>query len=234
MSILKTEANKQGYICQYCHKEFKREKTLAVHICEQKRRWMSKDDKGVALGLHTYIKFYQHAQNHVQTRTFEDFVQSPYYTAFVKFGNYCINTKCIKVEQFIKWVITSGIKLDEWATDKTYSKFLDHVLKTEHVNDALQRAIEYSIKWGEEKGMNPHDIFRYGSENGLCHAIIAGKLSPWVIYHSESGQNFLTRLSEEQIKMIWDIIDPEFWEQKFENNISDVEYVKEIMNEAGW
>ena len=61
------------YACQYCHKEFKKERTLMVHVCEQKRRWLAKDEKGTTLGMHAYIKFYQYNQNAARTRTFEDF-----------------------------------------------------------------------------------------------------------------------------------------------------------------
>ena len=222
------------YACQYCHKEFKGERTLMVHVCEQKRRWMAKDEKGVTLGLHTYVKFYQYNQNAARTRTFEDFATSSYYTAFVKFGNYCINTKCIKTERFIDWVVTSKIKLDQWAKDATYTQFLDSALKTENVNDALSRAIEYSLDWGDEKDMEPHDVMRYGADNRLCQAILSGKLSPWIVYQSTSGQEFLSRLSSEQMQLIWSVIDPDVWQPIFEQKIADVKYVEDILTKAGW
>lgn len=234
--MLKTTAkvDTDTYTCQYCHKEFKSERTLMVHACEQKRRWMAKDEKAVMLGLHTYIKFYQINQSQTKTRTFEDFAASPYYTAFVKFGNYVINTKCIKVERFIDWVVTSKIKLDKWATDATYTQFLETALKTENVNDAMTRAIEYSLEWGAEKNMRPEDVMRYGTENRLCHAIVTGKLSPWVIYQSHSGQEFLSKLSSEQMQMIWSVIDPDFWQPTFESKIADVKYAEEMLSAAGW
>lgn len=228
------ENAEEPYVCKYCEKGFKRERTLAVHVCEQKRRHMSKDDKGVALGFHTYNKFYQHAQGDHMHKTYEEFAQSPYYTAFVKFGNYCLKTKCIKIERFIDWVVASGIKLDQWATDATYTKFLEKILKTENVNDALTRAIEYSIEWGEEKQMKPEDVLRYGSENRLCHAIVTGKLSPWVIYQSASGQEFLGKLNSEQMQIIWDVIDPDYWADVFEVKPSDTSYVQEMLKNAGW
>ena len=223
-----------SFACQYCHREFKGERTLMVHACEQKRRWMAKDEKGVTLGMHTYVKFYQYNQNAARTRTFEDFATSPYYTAFVKFGNYCIDTKCIKTERFIDWVVTSKIKLDQWAKDATYTLFLDSALKTENVNDALSRAIEYSLDWGDEKGMKAEDVMRYGADNRLCQAITTGKISPWIVYQSTSGQEFLSRLSTEQMQMIWTVIDPDIWQPIFEQKIADVKYVEDILIKAGW
>jgi len=232
--MIEASTKTDTYACQYCHKEFKSERTLLVHACEQKRRWHAKDEKGVTLGMHTYVKFYQYNQDRAKTRTFEDFVTSPYYTAFVKFGNYCINTKCIKIDRYIDWIVASGIKLDKWATDATYTLFLDTALKTENVNDALTRAVEYSLEWGEEKSMQPEDIMRYGSENRLCHAIVTGKISPWIVYQSESGQEFLARLSQEQMQIVWDVIDPDHWQPIFEKKIADVKYVEEILDAAGW
>ena len=37
--------------CNYCGKSFAKESTLAVHMCEQKRRYMQKDEKHVQLGF---------------------------------------------------------------------------------------------------------------------------------------------------------------------------------------
>ena len=222
------------YTCQYCKKDFKRENSLTVHICEQKRRHDVKDDKGVQLGLYAYIKFYQYAQDRTKTKTFEEFRQSPYYIAFVKFGNYCIRTRCIKIERFIDFVVRSKIKLDSWASDKTYTEFLDNALKTENVSDALTRAIEYSIEWSAEKNMQAEDLLRYGSTNRICHAIVSGHLSPWVIYQSVSGQEFLGKLTSEQMEMVWDVINPDFWQPQFDASHVDAEYAKEMLKNAGW
>lgn len=225
---------KTEHICKYCHKPFRKESTLAVHMCEKKRRWNSKNDKAVILGMQTFIKFYKYSTDSSKEKTYEDFVESPYYSAFVKFGNYCLKTRCVKMEHFIDWVIRSGIKLDKWGTDATYSTYLDDILKKESVLDAIERAMEYSLEWGEEKNMRPEDILRYGSTNRICYAIFTGKLSPWVIYQSESGQEFLGKLNSEQSEMIWHTIDPDFWGKTFMKRMDDADIAKEVLHEAGW
>jgi len=184
--------------------------------------------------MYTYVKFYQFNQTQTKTRTYEDFVNSPYYAAFVKFGNYCINTKCIKTERFIEWIVSSEIKLDKWATDAAYTQFLETALKTENVNDALARAFEFSLDWGDEKNMEANGVLRYGSPSRICHAITTGKISPWIVYKSLSGQEFLSKLPTEQMQMIWDVIDPNAWQPIFERKLADVTYVEKILNDAGW
>lgn len=224
----------ETYKCQYCNKDFKREKTLAVHMCEQKRRHLAFKDKDVQYGFATYNKFYQYTQNKAKTKTPTEFAKSPYYTAFVRFGKYIIDTQCIGADRFIQWVIKSGIKLDNWAKDSTYTKYLEERIKIESINDALIRAIEYSEVWATDRDMEAKDILRYGSASRLCYAIAAGHISPWILYTSQSGQDFLGRLASEQTKLIYDIIEPEKWHDIMIKRAEDVEVAKAVLGELGW
>ncbi len=61
-------------------------------------------------------------------------------------------------------------------------------------------------------------------------AVTAGRISPWVIYNSESGQKFLSELSTEQVAMVWPYVDSDAWQKKFTNYPADQEYVKDILN----
>jgi hypothetical protein len=90
-----------NYKCEFCGKLFAKEKTLIVHICEQKRRHLSKTEKHVQAGLLTYQRFYEITQSNKSSKSFDDFASSPYYTAFVKFGSFLINTSPIYPERFI-------------------------------------------------------------------------------------------------------------------------------------
>jgi len=50
------------HTCQYCKKDFIKESSLAVHSCEPRRRRQERDEAGVRLGFHAYIKFYELTQ----------------------------------------------------------------------------------------------------------------------------------------------------------------------------
>ena len=88
---------KQTYKCKYCEREFARESTLDVHVCEQKKRFQHKNDSGNRIGFQNYLKFYEVTQGSAKTKTFDDFATSAYYKAFVKYGNYCVNSKVINI-----------------------------------------------------------------------------------------------------------------------------------------
>jgi hypothetical protein len=88
------------YRCQYCKKSFQKESTLAVHLCEPKRRRQERSERGVELGFQAYIRFYEITQGSAKLKTFDDFADSPYYRAFVKFGRYCVSTRVVNPKQF--------------------------------------------------------------------------------------------------------------------------------------
>ena len=223
-----------SFVCEYCKKEFVRESSIEVHMCEPKRRRMAKDEPGVRLGFLAYIKFYEQAQGSAKLKTYDDFCDSSYYLAFVKFGRYCVNTKVINPAQFMNWLLKNQKKIDRWCSDQLYTEYLLWYLTIEAVDDALARAIEYSIDWAEKSEHPAHDCVRYGNPNAVCYAITTGRLSPWVIYNSESGMEFLNSASSEQIAMIWPYINSDVWQKKFSDYLADQEYVKDILNKAGW
>ena len=222
------------YTCQFCQKDFIKESSLAVHSCEPRRRRQEQSERGVQLGLQAYLKFYQLTQGSAKLKTFDDFAESPYYRAFVKFGRYCVDIRAINPARFIEYVLKQNKKIDHWCRDSIYTEYLLDYLRVENINDALARAIEFGITWQEQTSNPAHDCLRYGNSNAICYAITAGRVSPWVIYNSESGQKFLSDLTSEQIDMIWSYVDSDFWMKKFQDYPADQEYAKDILNKAGW
>jgi hypothetical protein len=205
-----------------------------VHVCEPKRRYQEQSEIGVQLGLQAYLRFYEITQGSARLKTFDDFAQSPYYRAFVKFGRHCQAIRAVNVTKFIDWVIRQNKKIDHWCRDTVYTEYLTEYLRHENISDALTRAIEHSIEWAENSGHPSHDYLRFGNDNAICYAVTSGRVSPWILYNSDSGQEFLSRINTEQIAMIWSLIDSDFWQKKFQDYAADAAYVREIMTKAGW
>jgi hypothetical protein len=222
------------YECRYCQKSFVKETSLAVHMCEPKRRFQEREERGVQLGLHAYLKFYELTQGSARLKTFEDFAASPYYRAFVKFGRYCVAIKAINPPRFTEWLLKNNKKIDHWARDTIYTEYLIEYLRIENVNDALARGMEFGISWAEQSGHPAEDCLRYGNTNAMVYAVTTGRISPWIVYNCESGQKFLSELDATQIAMVWPYIDSEVWMKKFSDYVADQEYVKDILKKAGW
>jgi hypothetical protein len=220
--------------CGYCKKTFVKETSIAVHMCEPKRRRMAKDDRGVQLGFQAYVKFYEQAQGTARLKTFDDFCDSAYYKAFARFGRYCVDTHVINPGQYMSWLLKHSKKIDRWASDQLYTEYLTWYVTVEAVSDAVARAIEQSMRWQENTGHPAADMLRYGNANALCYEITAGRISAWVIYNSASGQEFLSNLSSEQVAIIWPYIDSDIWQKRFHDYPADQAWAEDILKQAGW
>jgi hypothetical protein len=222
------------YKCKYCQRDFIKESSLEVHSCEPRRRRMEKDEPGVRLGFMAYLKFYELTQGSARLKTHDDFCESAYYRAFVKFGRYCVDIRAVNPERFIAWLLKNNKKIDHWCRDSMYTEYLIAYLQIENVNDALARAMEFGIAWTEQTGSPAEDCLRYGNTNAMVYAVTTGRISPWILYNCESGQKFLSELDTSQIAMVWPYINSETWNKKFTDYIADQEYVREMLTKAGW
>lgn len=221
-----------SYKCGYCGKAFAREKTLAVHVCEQKRRHLSKNEKHVQLALLTYQRFYELNQNSKSTKSFDDFASSQYYNAFVKFGSFLSNTNPIYTEKFIDFVIKSGVKLDHWCRDELYDLYIKELIKIEPADGAIQRSITTMIDWANEHQAEWNHYFSYVNLNRATYDIKEGKVSPWIVLNCKAGKEMLQKMNDEQLEIIGQVIDPSFWQKRFKKLPADVELVKEVVKES--
>jgi len=223
----------QPYTCDYCSKGFMQEKTLFVHVCEQKRRALARTEKHVVLGFDTFQRFYKQAQpNSKQEKTYEDFCKSSYYNAFVKFGSFVSNVNPLYPEKFIDYVVRSGVKLDHWCRDELYEQYVFDLIRRESVETALQRSIQTMMAWADDHNAQWNHYFLYVSLSRACYDIKDGKISPWVILNSNNGKAMLQKFSDEQLAHVQKIIDPPFWVSKFKKMTSDVTFVKEVIKES--
>lgn len=220
--------------CEFCQKQFSKETTVAVHMCEPKRRRLTRDDRAVQIGFQAFLRFYETMQGSARNKTFEDFCDSAYYRAFAKFGRYCLEVHVINPEQFMRWLLKNNKRVDRWASDALYTEFLIDYLTVEPVADALTRFVELSQEWHQETGNPLQDYLRYGNHNALCYRITCGGVSPWVLYNCDSGQKFLNDITPQQIEMIWPYIDSDRWQKKFNDYRADQEYVRDILCKGGY
>jgi hypothetical protein len=180
-----------------------------------------------------FNRFWQLTQGAKKPKTYDNFADSSYYNAFLKFGSFINNVRPLYPDKFIDYVIKSGVKLDHWCRDELYEKYLYDMIKVEPVESAVQRTLQTMIEWGDEHNANYAHYFTYVSLNRAVQDIQNGKISPWVILNTKDGKNMLTNMSDEQLDMIGLIIDVKFWLKKFKDNPADVMMIQELCNETG-
>jgi len=223
----------QPYNCVHCGKSFMKDKTLVAHMCERKRRALQKDEKRVQAGYMAFNRFWQLTQNAKKSKSYDEFADSSYYNAFVKFGGFVNNVNPLYPTKFVDFVIKSGVKLDHWCRDELYEKYLYDMIKTEPVESAVQRSLQTMMEWADEHTAEFTHYFNYVSLNKAVHDISNGKVSPWIILNSGSGKKMLSNMSDEQLTLIGPALDIPYWLRKFKEIPADVALVKEICAEAG-
>ena len=229
---IKSKSTQLNFKCEHCEKLFAKEKTLVVHICEQKRRHLSKNEKHVQMGLLTFQRFYELTQKAKQPKTFEEFASSSFYTAFVKFGSFMVNTAPIYPERFIDFVVKSGVKLDHWCRDELYDKYISELIKIEPADGAVQRTIQSMMNWADNNSAPWEHYFAYVNLNRATHDIKEGLISPWILLNTKAGKEMLQRMNDEQLEIVGPVIDPQFWMRRFKSLPADIELIKDVIKEA--
>jgi hypothetical protein len=230
---MKNNSASEKFHCEFCERDFVRENTLLKHICENKRRWQDKDKRGNQIGFQAWIQFYtKHSSR--KKKEYTDFIKNSYYSAFIKFGNYCLEAQVMNVPRYIDWLLKEKISIDQWNRDSNYTKFIIDYCKNEDPLDAIARSIETTVALAEQDRIQTKDVLRYGNRNKICFEITKGKISPWMLYHSESGIEFISKLDTTQEKMILDYINPEQWAIKFKKHKNIIPEVKELLRAGGY
>lgn len=222
----------EKFKCQFCNREYVRERTLINHMCEKKRRYFNRDEKYVILGFNAWKTFYILTGNNVKKHAYKDFMESNYYIAFTKFGKHIINTNMVNPEQFIPFVIKKHIRLDDWCKDSVYEEYVRTVCRREDIATALERQIKIMTEWAEENDEEWCDYFKK-IEPGIAYKmIVTGRLSPWILLNSDSVEQYLfPRFSDEQFMHITEFINLDYWRVKMKQEEDDTLYIKQLLKE---
>lgn len=226
-------ATAQKYACGFCKKSFTNERTLSAHMCPKKRRNLEKDNVASRMGLQLFQRFMELNTPTKKPKTFEDFIDSKYYTTFIKFARHLMDLRPVDQGRFIDFVFQNGIKDRDWCKDKVYEAYIVDLLSKEPASRGLERSIQTMSEWSEQNGVEYNEFFAYVPPAEATHMIRMGKISPWVLYLAETSDALWDRLSSEQAEIIAGIIDPNIWRVKFELKKDDCTFAREVLAEAG-
>ena len=201
-------------------------------MCEKKRRALQKDEKRVRHGFYAFQRFYKLSAGTKKEKTYEEFCASSYYNAFVKFGSFISNVRPLYPEKYIDYVVTSGVKLDHWCRDSLYEKYVLEFILKEDVHTALERSVQTMVNWANDNNSSWNHYFLYVSTNKAVWDIKDGKVSPWLILNCKTGKDLLSKFNDEQLEMVYHVINPEHWALRFRRLPNDVQLVKDVAKES--
>ena len=129
-------------------------------------------------------------------------------------------------------MLQKGIPLTKWSSDIQFNEWIKIRLKTESPDRAVERTILFLEEWAKDNNEQWYNYFTHVNPNLAVFHICSGKVSPWILYTSNTASAIFDKLNSEQTKMITDYVDPEYWFRKLHNNKEDVDWVLNILGKV--
>lgn len=221
------------YVCEFCKAKYKRERTLINHLCEKKRRYMSRNETHSRIAFHAWVRWHEMTNTRIKKNTnlFVEFMNSNLYLAFAKFGRHVIATNIINTEGFIDFVIKNSIKLDDWCKNSVYEAYVRYNCRKEDIYTVLERQVKLMDEWSNETDNNWADFFQEINTNVALNMIRNGKLSPWILLNAVNKDALLNRMSDEQILLIDEYIDYQWWIYHMARNKKETRILTDLLKE---
>lgn len=222
------------FVCVHCKRAFKRESTLASHMCEPKRRVQRRRDPVVVAAFAAFQQFYASIHLSKNAQTHEQFESSSFYKGFIKFGIFITQRCVVAPERYVAYVIKNNIKLDHWCKETHYAKFITELIRTESADDAIARTVKYIDMWAEENKQPFNNYFKSAGCGKIALDISLGRCSPWMLYSCSQGIAVLDQLNPEQLALIYDLVDPDFWSRKLASWPDKFKFAQEVTDAMGF
>ena len=227
-------AKKPDFVCEYCKKHYINEGSFMVHMCSQKQRMLlDRDQQYVKIGYMAFQKFYELSFNIRKPKTYTEFAESRYYTDFTRFGKYILNINAIAPLSFVEFLVKTAIPIKNWQSPVVYETYIRELSKKETPDAAIERNILLMQQWAMDTGNHWSEFFRLISPSLATLWIRSGRISPWVLFIANSASTLFSRLSDEQLKLVGEYVDPKFWEIKLQKHEDDVKMIRTILDDAG-
>jgi hypothetical protein len=160
-------------------------------------------------------------------------MKSSHYTGFVKFGRYLLDINAINPEAFVEFLLKARVPMKNWEKPFVYEQYIRELNKREPADAAFERNVLLMQQWSLDTGVDWTEFFKQVSPILATKWIQGGRVSPWVLYAASTSEHLFNRLSDEQLKMIEQCVDPRFWTRKFEQQPDDFKFIKDLLREAG-
>lgn len=216
-----------SFKCEFCGKEFTREISFVKHLCKWKRRFLDKDERYAQLGFMAWSRWYHWHQNK-QKNSYEEFMRSQFYLAFIKFGRFMRDNDVIEPKQFVDFLCKAKVPIDSWANDVAYKTFLVELTKKEPPMNALERNVLLFKQWGLRTGNLWNDFFELVNPAEAVNLITNGRLSPWVLMTANKKMKLFDRFTAEQLSIIDKAINVDYWSKKVARQSEGIEEVREL------
>lgn len=223
---------KKYFECQYCLKKYVNEGSFKKHVCEPMIREQNKRTTSTVTAFNYYNMWLNGMGK--RSQTLEVFLDSKYYTSFIKFVKFTTRMMTPRIDIYIKVMIKRRLLPMFWCNKTVYQFYLDKFDVIFPPDEQIQISIETLTGLARIFDCKTADIFNHIRPFELIRLIQTKRLSPWLLLCSSKFKKYITYTMNPKEHAILDgFIDARYWKSNFTNSPDDVDMAKRVVKKLG-
>ncbi len=214
--------------CQFCSKPFVSKCNCAASI-----RWSQRKDK-INVQAYAIYEHFSKIWGDVPKDQKHFLSNGRVCNPFINFAQFTFDNNAIKVKEFVKWLIAQKIPAHRWCKDSYYESYIKELLKKESPDSAVARSLKQIEKWTEVNSRPAVNYFKEASPIEFLFMLQAGRMSPWIIFVSETSDDLINRMTSEQQDILVKLMHPNIWTPLYNHRKQEVDELKADMKKAGF
>jgi hypothetical protein len=218
--------------CEFCNKQFVREKNYLKHKCEIMKRYSlfdTVDGQMAFLAFNGWRRFKKYPPIDI-----EKFVASRYFKAFHRFAEYSRTQSIPDRMGYIYLMVVKDIPPFFWCDYDIYDMYVKDFDESYTVDKKIEISIETLTEIAERYECSLSDVFNKIPPIDLLKLVTSRRLTPWLLLPSNKFKEFLLFHTTTEEKMLFNtFIDVKRWKKDFEKNPQLVSTIKELNSKLG-
>lgn len=195
-------SDQRGWICPHCKKTLSSETYFLNHHCKKKER--AELIQGV-VGKRAYVIYATWLQkNKFSVPTISTFIDSRYFSAFIKFAEFASKVGLTSVDVYIDTMLELDYPPAMWRRNEAYIAYLDKIDNldlTTLLDNSLSSLIKLLEKY-EIENDNFDELFVHLGHKKLTRLFIKRELSPFLFFVSKKLKTFIESDKHEREEFI--------------------------------
>jgi hypothetical protein len=217
--------------CTFCNKRFAGENTFMKHHCEPRRR-MEELRSPVGQAAFGYYRDWMRARK-FSIPGAAAFMESKFYRPFLQFAQMVIDANIARPDRYIEIMVEAEIQPVLWCREQCYALYVEWTDKLTEPLEQVQESVNYLMDICEKENVQLPNAFNHLGPQRVISLVRQRRLSPWLIFCSPTFGKLLKSMDKGHITTFNNIVNAQYWGERFQKERATIEQIKGIVKELG-
>lgn len=228
--MVKQKVVDANFVCKHCHKSFTNENRYIKHKCKTMIK-LEQFKSPIGQTAYNYYGMWMKGQNKSIPKA-ESFMSSKNFNTFINFATFAKNVGLVKVDTFIKLMISRQYPPFMWMSDNVYSLYINYLQYNTTPMEHFKLSLQTLVKISDANDIDISDVFSLLLPGDIIRLIRIRKLSPWLLLFSKKFKQMLVdHATPEQQQIINELIQPDVWVDLINKNIEIKDKIKKYLTD---